>query len=297
MSTYMPQYPVPPKIQGSTWTDTSKTRILQADEINGISVSSISGWKGYANAATVSNIILSGIQTIDGVVLNAGDLILVKNQTDPIDNGIYVVKNSEWSRNINMIIGMDAAGSSIYIKSGTVNNRLIYVCTNSYGGGIVGVDGLIFSSIASVADPLTLSGLTVTGNSILSSANNRTTIIGSGASSTIRIGSGSSANTFIGSPTTFSNTFIGSGTNSYIGIGSGDFSTVTIGEGDGVNVSVAVYGITTINIGSVDSRIGFFGADAVTKRPAIVSPSADVDSLKIAVDNIINILNQLGLTL
>jgi len=41
------------------------------------------------NVATTSNILLSGIQTIDDVLLNINDIVLVKNQTDSINNGIY----------------------------------------------------------------------------------------------------------------------------------------------------------------------------------------------------------------
>lgn len=49
-------------------------------------------------AASVSNLTLSGLQTIDGVDVLAGDRILVKNQTVETQNGIYVAASGAWSR-------------------------------------------------------------------------------------------------------------------------------------------------------------------------------------------------------
>src|SRR6185437_14339040 len=54
--------------------------------------------KTAVRAATAgSNIVLSGLQTVDGVSLNAGDRVLVKDQTDPTTNGIYNVSNGPWA--------------------------------------------------------------------------------------------------------------------------------------------------------------------------------------------------------
>ena len=54
--------------------------------------------KGSVRVATTANITLSGTQTIDGVSLSAGDRVLVKNQTDGSENGLYVVASGAWSR-------------------------------------------------------------------------------------------------------------------------------------------------------------------------------------------------------
>lgn len=48
--------------------------------------------------ATIVNITLSALQTVDSVVLTAGDRVLVKEQTDPIENGIYTAETSAWKR-------------------------------------------------------------------------------------------------------------------------------------------------------------------------------------------------------
>lgn len=54
--------------------------------------------KQSVRAATTANIALSGLQTIDGVSLLAGDRVLVKNQTSSKDNGIYIVGVAGWQR-------------------------------------------------------------------------------------------------------------------------------------------------------------------------------------------------------
>ena len=54
--------------------------------------------KQPVRAATVATITLSGEQTVDGVALKAGDRVLVKNQTTPSQNGIYLVNTESWSR-------------------------------------------------------------------------------------------------------------------------------------------------------------------------------------------------------
>jgi hypothetical protein len=49
-------------------------------------------------AATSINITLSGLQTIDGIALAAGERVLVKNQTLAAQNGIYDVSAGAWTR-------------------------------------------------------------------------------------------------------------------------------------------------------------------------------------------------------
>ncbi len=48
--------------------------------------------------ATQSNITLSGVQTVDGVLLSVGDKVLVKNQTTQSQNGTYTVQSGAWTR-------------------------------------------------------------------------------------------------------------------------------------------------------------------------------------------------------
>lgn len=54
--------------------------------------------KAPVATATTANITLSGAQTIDGVSATQGVRVLVKNQTDASENGIYDAKLSTWER-------------------------------------------------------------------------------------------------------------------------------------------------------------------------------------------------------
>ncbi|MHB2246441.1 phage tail protein [Pseudomonas fitomaticsae] len=55
--------------------------------------------KQSVRVATTGNIALTGLQTVDGVMLAAGDRVLAKNQTLAKDNGIYVVPaTGAWAR-------------------------------------------------------------------------------------------------------------------------------------------------------------------------------------------------------
>jgi hypothetical protein len=54
--------------------------------------------KQSVKVATTANIALAGLQTVDGVVLVAGDRVLVKNQAVAKDNGIYLAAAAVWTR-------------------------------------------------------------------------------------------------------------------------------------------------------------------------------------------------------
>lgn len=54
--------------------------------------------KQNVRAATTGEIVLAGLQTVDGVVLKTLDRVLVKNQSNPSLNGIYRAKVGPWNR-------------------------------------------------------------------------------------------------------------------------------------------------------------------------------------------------------
>ena len=88
----------------------------------GFVMSTIEGMipKVPSNAATVANITLSGEQTVDGISLVTGDVCLAKDQTLPIQNGLYVVAAGAWARTDDLATGADAPGARTYITEGTV---------------------------------------------------------------------------------------------------------------------------------------------------------------------------------
>lgn len=54
--------------------------------------------KQSVRVATTDNIVRSGLLTIDGILLSAGDRVLVKNQIASKDNGLYIAAVGAWPR-------------------------------------------------------------------------------------------------------------------------------------------------------------------------------------------------------
>ena len=85
--------------------------------------------KESVRAATTASIGLSNTQTVDGVALVAGDRVLVKNQTDAKDNGVYVVVDGgAWTRSEDFNSDADiSAGAFFFVEEGTVNANAGFV--------------------------------------------------------------------------------------------------------------------------------------------------------------------------
>jgi hypothetical protein len=122
-------------------------------------------FKESARAATTANITLSGTQTVDGVSLIAGDRILVKNQTDATENGVYVVASGSWSRSSDMNADSEFPGAALFVREGTVNADTGFVCTNDSVS--LGSTNIAFTEFSgSGATVAAGDGLTKTGNTL-----------------------------------------------------------------------------------------------------------------------------------
>lgn len=87
--------------------------------------------KQSVRAATTANITLSGVQTIDGVVLTVGDRVLVKDQTTAAQNGIYLAAAQGWTRATDADNGTKLTGGArVAVEDGTVNaGKVWYLAT------------------------------------------------------------------------------------------------------------------------------------------------------------------------
>lgn len=83
-------------------------------------------------AATTTNIALLGNPIIDGVSVTDGMFVLVKDQTDKKENGIYQVGAGEWSRAT--YSDAESIAKILYpIQKGTVNkNKIFFSMTDSF---------------------------------------------------------------------------------------------------------------------------------------------------------------------
>ena len=89
-------------------------------------------FKVPVRAATTANITLSGEQTIDNVACVDGNRVLVKNQTDQTDNGIYVVDTGAWDRAKDFDGVHDVVnGTLVMVIAGTTNINTYWRCTTA----------------------------------------------------------------------------------------------------------------------------------------------------------------------
>ena len=91
-----------------------------------------SGIKVPVRAATTANITLSGEQTIDGVACVTGDRVLVMNQTDGTENGIYVVDTGVWTRAPDFNGSYDiVSGTMVRVNEGSTNGTGIFIVSTA----------------------------------------------------------------------------------------------------------------------------------------------------------------------
>lgn len=120
--------------------------------------------KASCLVATTANLAsLSGLLTIDGVTVAAGDRVLVKNQSAPADNGIYVASASAWSRSTDMDTWAEVPNAFTFVEDGTVNKDTGWVCTANQGGTI-GTTPITFVQFSGAGTYDAGTGLTLTGS-------------------------------------------------------------------------------------------------------------------------------------
>ena len=127
--------------------------------INGLS------WKDVAMVATTANITLSGLQLIDGYTTLAGDRVLVKNQTAPAENGIYIAATGAWSRSPDTNTGVELQGAAVYIDQGTTQGNTGYVQTTE-GPITIGTTPIVWVQFMGSGTYTAGTGITITGTVI-----------------------------------------------------------------------------------------------------------------------------------
>jgi len=122
--------------------------------------------KASVKAASTANIAaLSGTMTIDGVALIAGDRVLVKDQTNPSANGVYIVAASTWSRAVDMSTWDEHVAAYLFVEQGTINADIGYLCTAD-SAGLLGATSIAFVQFSGAGQIVAGSGLIKTGNTL-----------------------------------------------------------------------------------------------------------------------------------
>jgi fibronectin-binding autotransporter adhesin len=169
-----------------TEINANSTKILNlADPVNGAdaankqyvdSVAEGLNVKAAVIAATTANITLSGAQTIDGISIVAGNRVLVKDQTAPAENGIYVAAAGAWARSSDMDVWEEFPGAFTFVTTGTEYADTGWVCTSD-AGGTLGTTAVTWSQFSGAGQYTAGAGLDLTGTVFSVNVDETTTTI------------------------------------------------------------------------------------------------------------------------
>jgi len=150
---------------------------------------SSTGIKQPVKVATTAAITLSGGQTIDGIAVNTGDRVLVKNQSDTTTNGIYNVQMTAWTRAADCDGPGDVVSGTIIAVDGGIQAGLWQLTTAD--PVVIGTSNLTFATVtlsATTATNATNIGTTVSSTNAsyyitgvaTATSGNQATVINSG---------------------------------------------------------------------------------------------------------------------
>jgi hypothetical protein len=124
-------------------------RLLTADPITpgvtALSFGYVDGGRYYdytwnnAHVATTEAVVLSGLQTIDGHAVLNNEVVLVKDQADPAENGLYYAHAGAWVRTPDQFF----TGQAVYVGNGTQAGDWLCTITEPF---VVGSTELAFEA-------------------------------------------------------------------------------------------------------------------------------------------------------
>lgn len=121
--------------------------------------------KGSVITATKENIELYGLFEVGGVEVKENDRVLVFNQDNKTENGLYLAKSTDWVRSDDADEDSEfEPGMSVAVEQGDYGG-CTFVLINE-GSVIVGTDEIEFTQFSSASDILAGSGLMRDGNVI-----------------------------------------------------------------------------------------------------------------------------------
>jgi hypothetical protein len=119
-------------------------------------------WKAPVTVASTTNIAsLSGLLTVDTVTLVAGETVLVKDQTNAANNGIYVAASGAWTRSIGADTWDEFIGAIVFVVEGSQSGSA-WFCT-AQPGGTLGVTANNWSNFSVASTYTAGTGLTLAG--------------------------------------------------------------------------------------------------------------------------------------
>jgi hypothetical protein len=133
------------------YTDNNNSQIqMRATSIGGPPYPSTNA-KLPSVVVSTANRTLSGTPTIDGVATVAGNRVLLTGQTNPVENGIWIVAAGAWARAGDMAAGSAAFDAYVFANSGTLYTHTGWLCTTV---GLVGTAALTIGQVYAGSDIL-----------------------------------------------------------------------------------------------------------------------------------------------
>ena len=113
-------------------------------------LNSIFDSKSSAKAATTANILISnpGTAIFDGITLSNGDVLYVRAQSAPAENGLYVFNGSAaaLTRHTSMDAWNEIPGAFFAVEQGSTYADTLWLCTSDQGGTL-GTTAITFFQI------------------------------------------------------------------------------------------------------------------------------------------------------
>ena len=120
--------------------------------------------KQACKVATTADITLSGLQTLDTTYTTvAGDRVLVKNQLNSAQNGIYIASSGAWTRSADMNVWSEVPGAYTVILNGATNGSTSWV-TTAADTGTIGVTAMPWVQFSGISTYTAGTGLTLLAN-------------------------------------------------------------------------------------------------------------------------------------
>ena len=132
-------------------------------------VSSSIAVKAPCVVATNAPITLNGEQTVNSVAVTDGDRVLVKDQADASENGVYYVTTSDWVRDVDFNSGDDIVyGTIVPISEGnwyelTTNVDTFTIGTTNLNFAVINIVPIGIDAATALARANTAIGLAIIG--------------------------------------------------------------------------------------------------------------------------------------
>lgn len=120
--------------------------------------------KAPCKVASSANLTLSGAQTVNGIAVVAGDRVLVKDQTDTTENGIYSVETSAWQRTGDFDGNRDVATNTTVVAAVNGQDPIMYRCTSA-NPIVIGTSAITFETYFAASDVILVAGDTLPNDS------------------------------------------------------------------------------------------------------------------------------------